>query len=328
MLLVLACARPPAPSPSGPPGDSAGHSGHHPHHDSAATGHSGGTTPFDGPALLSAAGLYQDLAGEVLADGVVETTPRFPLWSDGSDKTRWLWVPPGGQIDTTDPDRWSFPVGTLAFKEFRVGGRRVETRRLAKETHGWEMVSYLWRADGTDADAVPEGVVDAFGTGHDVPDRDTCARCHDGPADLLLGVDAVQLDAAQQQALPLTAPVAGDVPGDAATQAALGYLHGNCGGCHRPGALAGDRTTLWLELAVGLTDPAAAAAHVTGVDAPTRHEIDGTTVSVVPGDPDASQLYVRMRLRGLEGMPPVGSGVVDDAGSALVGGWIESLAAP
>jgi hypothetical protein len=328
VLVALACHRP-APPPPADGTDGTGHTGTHAHHGdhSGHSGDSGAEPPptFLAPALLSEAGLYDDLPGRVLADGVVETTPRYPLWSDGSDKRRWLRVPDGARIDTSDPDQWVFPVGTLAFKEFARDGVVLETRRLEKRVDGWDMIAYLWREDGTDADAVPAGAADVAGTAHDVPSIADCRFCHVGPADLVLGVDAIQTDAALQAALPLSAPVAAEIPGDEPTRAALGYLHGNCGSCHREGALAGTRTGLWLDVAAGLTDPSLSAAAVTGIGAPTNHEIGGTTVSIAPGDPAASQLWVRMGLRDLEAMPPRGSEVVDVDGMATIEAWIRSL---
>lgn len=326
-VLALACRSPDGPKPD--VGDGGAHSAHTgvPHvHETGATAHTGGTPPaFDGPWLLSEAGLYADLGAGTLAPGVVATTPRYPLWSDGSEKARWVRVPAGGVVDTRDPDHWVWPVGTLAFKEFVVGGQRVETRRLEKTGDGWDMVGYLWRADGTDADAVPDGAIDVWGTTHDVPDQEACARCHVGPADLILGVDAIQLDDLGQAALPLSAPTPATVPGDPTAIAALGYLHGNCGGCHREGSFVGDRVPLRLDVRVGDTDPLAVGAVVTGVDAPTRHEIGGTSVSIAPGDPDASQLWFRMGLRDLEAMPPIGSEVVDADGRAAIAAWILAL---
>lgn len=330
-VALLAC-RPPAPD-APPPTATASPTTHTDGH-GLDSGHSGAHSavapepPFDGPLLLSEAGLYADLPAGTLAPGLIETSPRYPLWSDGAEKRRWLWVPPGGSIDTTDPDDWVFPVGTVAFKEFRRDGLRIETRRIEKRADGWSMVSYLWRDDESDADAVPSGAPDARGTTHDVPSQLDCQRCHVGPADLLLGVGAIQSDDALQATLPLSAPVPATVPGDEPTRLALGYLHGNCGGCHRPGALGGDRTGLFLDVAVGLPDPSLAAAVVSGVGLEANHEIGGTTVAIVPGDPAASQLWYRMSLRGLEGMPPIGTEATDPAGLAWVDAWIRALPSP
>jgi mono/diheme cytochrome c family protein len=204
-------------------------------------------------------------------------------------------------------------------------GVRVETRRFAKQADDWSYVSFVWREDGSDADAMPEGLQNARGTEHDVPDRQDCAFCHVGPADLFLGIGAIQLDAAQQAQLPLSAPVVGVAPGDGNTQATLGYLHGNCGNCHRDGTLPGDRSGLLLDLLVADTDPQAVHAVTSGVLKPAKHVIAGTDTVIIPGDPDQSQLWVRLGIIGLEGMPPSGTEVTNTAGRDLVREWITNL---
>src|SRR4051812_16610876 len=103
------------------------------------------------PAHLSATGLYADIASEELAADVVPYTPQFPLWSDGAAKQRWIWLPPGTQIDTTDMDEWQFPDGTKLWKQFSVAGVKVETRLLEKRgarEQDWIAISYVWDADG------------------------------------------------------------------------------------------------------------------------------------------------------------------------------------
>src|SRR5262249_41077381 len=110
-----------------------------------------------GPEHLSETGLYSDFAGRVLAPGVVRFAPSHPLWADGATKKRYLLLPEGAKIDTTDMDGWSFPVGTKAWKEFYVDGKLVETRMLWKKVDGndgpesWWKVAYVWNADGSDA---------------------------------------------------------------------------------------------------------------------------------------------------------------------------------
>ena len=286
----------------------------------------GDVPPYDGPSLLSETELYASLPSGTLATGVLPYDVQYPLWSDGAEKRRYLVVPAGTSIDTSDPDHWVFPVGTVAFKEFIRDGVRVETRRFAKTgATSWSYATYLWRPDGTDADLVLGAVPDASGTSHDVPERADCASCHVGPADLFLGVSAVQLSMEQQALLPLSSTVPAAVPGEGATQAALGLIHGNCGSCHREGSLAADRSGLLLDLRVSDTDPSTVHAVTTGVGARAKHTIEGTDVVIVPGDPEASQLWVRMGLGGLNAMPPAGRELPDTEGMAHVEAWIRSI---
>jgi hypothetical protein len=46
---------------------------------------------------------------------------------------------------------------------------------------------------------------------------------------------------------------------------------------------------------------------------------------IAPGDAARSVLIGRMARRDADGMPPLASTVVDDAGAALLSSWVESL---
>lgn len=284
---------------------------------------------------LSATGLYADITSGELADGVLPVEPKFPLWSDGASKQRWLYLPPGTQIDTSKMDRWTFPVGTRLWKEFARDGARLETRVLVKEPQGWTRVSYVWNHEQTDAFAAPEGANDVLGTAHDVPAADTCKDCHGGVADMVIGVSAIQLDHTLDdlaaRGLISVAPAGSyAVPGNDLERAALGYLHGNCGHCHDPKASGPSALYLHLALSVGtlasITDTPTyktaigAASHVPMPLADTNARL-----LVVPGDPDASLLYVRVRRRTQGQMPPLATELVDEDAAELLARWIRAL---
>ena len=174
-------------------------------------------------------GLPGDLAGTgyyTLEKSAFE--PRYPLWTDGAAKRRWIHLPTGTAIDKSNPEAWEFPRGTRLWKEFALDGRVVETRFLERQADGrWRYATYLWNAQGTQATLAPE---DGARVGrYAVPSRNDCVTCHEGPAVPVLGYSAVQLESG----LP----------------AAAGYLHGNCGHCHNERALPG----LDFELAHGPT---------------------------------------------------------------------------
>jgi len=299
---------------------------------------------FVAPPLLSSTGLYADLPSGTLAAGVTPYDVRYPLWSDGAEKKRYLYLPAGATIDTSDMDSWRFPVGTKAWKEFSVAGKRIETRILEKRVEGegadaWALVAYLWRDDGSDADAVPAGVTGVGGTTYDVPDSPTCVQCHGGVRDVLIGVSAFQLSAADGHgALSKlaadgrlsVAPPAGEfqVPGTGVVQAALGYLHGNCGHCHNDTSFLSKLRAMRLRLRVADTTPESTPTYTTTINAPMSHTWpSGPTVAIAPGDPKASQLLFRMSTDVGTGyrMPPVATKVVDDAGVATIRDWILAL---
>jgi hypothetical protein len=288
------------------------------------------------PRSLADTGLRDPASGE-LAAGVRAYTPRFELWSDGADKRRWVLLPPGAQIDTTDMDAWRFPVGTRFWKEFTRDGVVVETRFLLK--HGaaadaWTPMAYL-HGSGGEAQAAPAGVVDARGTEHDVPDAASCRGCHGGVESGVLGFSAVQLPwegsagelglgaLVAQGALTRAPSGAAAVPGDETTVAALGYLHANCSHCHnqarppRPGPRCFDpESTLDFTLRVrDLQRLESTAVYRTAVGS-----------FIQPGEPADSEVIIRARSRDRWwGMPALGTERVDAAGVAVIERWIERL---
>jgi len=81
-------------------------------------------------------GLYENGSCSKLASGVRPYEPAYALWSDGAEKERFIYLPPGSKIDTQNPDRWRFQVGTRLYKTFAVDGRRIETRLIEKVADG------------------------------------------------------------------------------------------------------------------------------------------------------------------------------------------------
>jgi cytochrome c553 len=300
----------------------------------------------DYPRLLSETGLFSDLARDVVAPGVRAYEPKYKLWSDGASKRRWLHLPNGAKIDTSDMDHWVYPVGTKVWKEFSVQGVRVETRLLAKvAAERWVTVSYQWRADLSDAEAVPEGVENANGTQHDVPSAELCLRCHGNMRDRLLGVTAIQLShdlgGVSLQTLideqRLSRPPAGpfQIPGGATAERALGYFHANCGHCHNP------QSAVYAEIKsrAPYTGGPRFWEKVSALGSLTETEGYASTVEqpnsvlpnlhiVEPGSPSQSELFVRIGQRGPGSlqMPPIATEVVDTEGMAAIAAWISSLA--
>jgi hypothetical protein len=181
-------------------------------------------------AMLSDTGLFADIATRQLAAGVTEFSPNFALWSDGAEKTRWIRLPPGLQINTGRPgtsasiDGWVFPIGTQFWKQFRVpgaGGRLIETRLIEIRPVGagnldftgqgfsvWAG-SFIWDVGGTDATLNLAGQQNVAanptaGTTFDVPSQGGCWECHQGRAGFVLGFTALQLARAPQSQTDVT----------------------------------------------------------------------------------------------------------------------------
>jgi mono/diheme cytochrome c family protein len=320
------------------------------HHEGDPNVDHGGTLPVREavlPEVLSETVLYADIGSKAVHPAVQLYTPRYPLWSDAEGKNRWVYIPECETIDTRNPNDWSFPVGTRFFKEFSRDGRRIETRlieRIGAGPRDFAYASYQWNESETEATRVNEaGVLNVNGTGHNIPSKEQCLRCHGtyaqggGRPSRGLGFSALQLahdgDGVTVQKLlaggRLGTPVKTDVvlPGDTTTQAALGYLHANCGNCHNPSkdGLPQTDLNLWLDIEHDFVEET--GAYKTAVGQATRTFADqNVTGRVVPGDPEHSALHYRMSQRGNNAqMPPIATDTVDLDGLAAVRQWIEGL---
>lgn len=252
-------------------------------------------------AAPAAAALPERLSQTGLGEpGVRAFEPRFALWSDGAAKRRWIAMPPGTQVDASQPDAWRFPVGTRLWKEFSVDGRPVETRHFVLGADGrWEFASYVW--DGADAWRAPargQLLVLPGGRRYEVPSTGDCIACHGGARSPVLGFAALQLGPAVpallREGLLKHAPAgwAAQPPdfiaAGAAEHAARGYLHANCGHCHFDG----------------------------GVPVPLRLALD---VGARPAPVDAAAVLRRAGTRNpYQQMPPLGTREIDRQGLALL----------
>ena len=281
------------------------------------------------PALLSEVGFYTDIATKQVAADALEFAPRNVLWSDGAEKLRWIQLPAGAQIDTSDMDHWTFPVGTKLVKQFSLGGKRLETRVIWRvgDTGDREadtlVGAYAWRDDESDAAFVPLGQQNLRGTMHDAPAADDCWHCHVGERGHILGFSAEQLPPALLPALPLSVPPSGTY---GAPDPAQGYLHANCGHCHNPEGAAWPDSHMVLRLGVAETDARTTQLVKSTVNVPLEQWIGrGFTDRIVAGDPDQSAIVYRMsqRTHNVQ-MPPLATEVVDDAGLAMIKAWVQA----
>ena len=307
------------------------------------------------PPTLRQTGLYADWEAKTVAPGVVPFVPQYPLWSDGAKKRRWIRLPEGTSVDASDPQAWQFPVGTRLWKEFAFEGR-VETRFMVLGASGWKYAAYVWSPDGSEASRVPlrgwttEAEV-APGVVHVVPSEGDCRACHANAKTPVLGFSALQLSGDRDpgaphaeplvygavllddlvrsgrvrglpEAMVLTPPtIGGRTPTE---RSARGYLHANCGSCHRT---EGTVASVGLVLAEG---PSGSRA-VTTTEGVRSHFVpagagQAEAVRLVPGRPDRSVLTQRMGSRDpVQQMPPIGTRVVDRDGLELVSRWIHEL---
>ncbi|HKQ72001.1 MAG TPA: hypothetical protein VJT73_21800 [Polyangiaceae bacterium] len=340
-LAVIGC--------SGDPGEV--HLPPEPRFDFACRGADGGPPPLH-PLVLACTGLYGD-EGEhwfsrALGNGVYAFDPGYHLWSDGMDKARFIYLPPGTAIDGRNPNEWKFPVGTKFWKEFSYRGKRIETRYLEKTPDGdWFRTTYRFDADESTAKELTSGELHVPGTDHDsyeIPTQIDCGSCHVGRRDGILGFEAIALSSEKATGLTFgllkrlglieNAPERPlIVPGGATERAALGYLHMNCGvACHNENR---EAFAWWSGLHMRLeaedlgsviaTNTWKTAVGVTSYSvAPDRKHF---FARIAPGEPSKSAIPYRDAEREtLLQMPPLATHVIDREGLAIVRKWIAEMA--
>jgi hypothetical protein len=297
--------------------------------------------PRPGYQHLSETGLFSDITSLAVDPSAVPFEPGFKLWSDGATKRRWIRLPPGTKIDTSDMDHWVFPIGTQFFKEFSLNGVLLETRLVERYGTGpddYWLGAFVWNADQTEADFAPDGQQNIAGTMHDAPAQKDCGACHRGDVGRVLGFSAIQMSAATNgpnlqslnaAGLLSNAPAAGGYPvgADPDTTAALGYLHANCGHCHNEHGTAWPDTQMVLRSVVADSGLDVSAVTRSLLNVPLEYWRGGAiTVRVSPGQPDQSAIVARMSTRGTDDqMPPLATEVVDSTGLQTVRQWISDL---
>jgi mono/diheme cytochrome c family protein len=183
-----------------------------------------------------------------------------------------------------------------------------------------------------------------------VPRQSDCLGCHEGRSSRVLGFNALQLssdrdpnaphrEAVPHDALDLDELIARDLlhglPANALRtppkiyarsareRAALGYLYGNCSGCHNAES---SIASLGLDLDQTFARNETLRSLTTTVSVPSGFTIpnrEGTTLRIAPGQAEASALAYRMSTRfPAAQMPPLGTRLVDDEALALVRAWI------
>jgi uncharacterized repeat protein (TIGR03806 family) len=315
-----------------------------------------GAPVADPPALLSATGVFSDLAALTPAAGVIPFDVSTPLWSDAAEKRRWMIVPNDGtadsaeeRIDVSSDDTWKFPVGTVLVKHFELeqpsgAPHRLETRFLVHAEEGrYYGVTYRWRADNSDAELQnPKAFREQVGDQNwHFPSRSECGQCHNSSADYVLGPKTAQLNRPLYFASSgLTANALNTLQGLGVLSAPLmpaslphmptlhegtafaadrarAYLGANCAHCHRPDGPG--RGEFDLRFNTPLTEQQIVAGEVI-----EPLGIDGAKL-LAPQNPDASVLFKRLGALDGTAMPPLAKGLVDESAVSVFSAWLAAM---
>lgn len=253
----------------------------------------GVAVPLDGDLCthLSTYRLFTDVVAQAPVDGLVPYDLNTPLFSDYTDKARFLWLPPGAAMTWADVASFDMPVGTLIAKTFAypldrrdrsLGRRLLETRVLVHQTAGWKAAAYVYDPAGADAPGGLDATLSKAGefldvdwihddgsTRHNryaVPNINQCGQCHEEAVDHLgpIGPKARHLNR--------------DVPGGTTNQLdgwiARGQLTGAPAPATWPAAPAfdderaplEDRARAWLDINCAHCHNPRGAARTSGLD--------------------------------------------------------------
>jgi len=293
------------------------------------------------PRSLSEYGFFTDAARQEPGERVTPYALNTPLWSDGADKLRFIYLPEGTRLEADGEGLLQFPVGAAVIKTFAFGEgadqRLIETRLLLHRAEGWVALPYRWNAEQTEATlALAGGRIDLTtpageAISYAIPNKNQCKTCHskDG-AVIPIGPKARNLSAEWLADMGRKGWLAGDTSGgdrlpDWRTHAtgpaaplARAYLDVNCAHCHQPG---GGASNSGLDLRWEQDD-----AHALGIlkrPVAAGRGAGGHDFSILPGQPDKSILLYRMDSAepGIA-MPELGKSSVDHEGGAVVRRWI------
>lgn len=315
------------------------------------------------PKRLSEFGFFEDPRKQIPVSGLLPFRLATPLFSDGAEKFRFVYVP-NGQTAKYDPaEAFDFPAGSALVKTFafpadyRKPGeklRLIETRVLLRHADGWLAWAYLWNDEQTDATLKIAGAhvaISTIGTDgtplsfdYSVPNKNQCKACHAfngkitplGPKARNLNADYAYTKGAENQL---------------AHWAAAGLLSGAPEPAQIPSAVdwrdvaapLDKRARSWLDVNCAHCHRAEGPASNTGLfltfgeSVPVRYGVlkrpaaagrgsGDREFDIVPGEPDHSIMTYRVESTapGVM-MPELGRHIADPDAVKLLADWIASL---
>jgi len=260
------------------------------------------------------------------------------LYTDYAKKQRLVKVPAGEKMTKNTDGSINFPDGTILAKTFyyfkderdtTLGKRVIETRLLIKEAEVWNIATYLWNAEQTDAELLLEGLdtpvnwITTNGinraTTYHVPDENECITCHQANSNMIplgtslrnLNRNVIRNGSSFNQLVHLQSVGILDnfninaVPqivdyndvSVSLTNRTRAYLDLNCAHCHNPNA--------WEESAME--------------DLDFRYETPLNQTGILQEADEIEELVVDGE------MPFIGTTLLDEEGVNLIVQYIESL---
>jgi len=309
----------------------------------------------DPPKKLSEYNFFSNPINQLPSEQVVPYELITALFSDYTDKHRFVYVPNGMTAAYNDNEVLDFPLGTALIKTFSYqkadGGQLLlETRLLLRKDNGWDALTYVWDMNKGDAYLALGGktidvrnVITPSNSNYiryRVPNKNQCKECHlkndaiepIGPKPRNINKQIVYKDDVKRNQIDHWTAIeilqeknysydrmvnAFDQNYDINLRA-RSYLDINCGHCHSP---EGSASSSGLYLSIdeedfGIYKKPVAAGRGSG----------GLSYSIVPGHPDESILLYRMLSNEPDVMmPESGRTLMHDEAIELVSEWITEM---
>lgn len=310
----------------------------------------------DDPAKrLSEYNFFSNPVNQLPSEHVVPYELITALFSDYTDKHRFVYVPNGMTAVYNNDEVFDFPVGTALIKTFSYqeadgGELLLETRLLLHKDNGWDALTYVWDMNKGDAYLALGGrtidvrnVITPSNSNYiryRVPNKNQCKECHlkndviepIGPKPRNINKQIVYKDDVKRNQIDHWTAIkileennySYDRMVNAFSQnydlnlRARSYLDINCGHCHSP---EGSASSSGLYLSIddedfGIYKKPVAAGRGSG----------GLSYSIVPGHPDESILLYRMLSNEPDVMmPESGRTLMHDEAIELVSEWITEM---
>ena len=310
------------------------------------------------PKNLSEFGFFQDMQKQIPGQDVHPYSLVNPLFSDYTDKLRFVYVPENQKLGYVKDKVFIFPIGSALIKTFAYFNKNgsmdqqlLETRLLINTDLGWKAVSYVWNEEQTDAKRIIAGVTipatfinlhgEIVDVRYRVPNQNQCKECHQvnkvmtpiGPKARNMN-KTLQYESQEMNQLLYWAAQGwiDSNPQDRSMHSYLdvnaplndrarAYLDINCGHCHIPGGSA-DTTGLYLNL----TEKRKEHLGIFKKPVAAGRASGNLKYSIVPEKPDESIFLYRMKSLdpGIM-MPESGRALAHKEGIDLISTWIDQL---
>ena len=298
------------------------------------------------------------------AEGVIPYDLNSPLFTDYTDKFRFVKLPAGASAEYSEDDAFDFPVGTVIAKTFaypvdardpKLGRRLLETRILKREDDGWVGIPYIWNDEQTEAtrqvagDTFDVSWINEHGetltNNYIIPNANQCKGCHKqgddiqplGPKARHLNRDFTYADGTENQLAHWTRVGAlkdAPEPDDAPRLAVWNDPHSGSLdqrarawldiNCQHCHNPIGPARNAGLDLRVSQNEPRKFGIYKTSVAA--GRGSGGFDFDIVPGHPEESIFIFRLSSTdaGIM-MPELGKRMVHKEGVDLLREWIAAM---